>query len=269
MDTRLPMTTDDPLTVENPPNADLALTLGGWVSSLAGDARAVAEASMRGSAAPLRAGLRHLMHIAPLSRGIESLAMVEVAIVLRVTAQQAGVTDESSPIAQLQMETALIEAAFPEETAAIGRFCDGLVARERELIERLEAARHAAISAEENPAPTLENTAPTLEDPAQTSTEVVETSVEPTESHVSPMPAPDVAPPEGEAFEREASTGAEEMALPSTDAGSSSDSRDELIERVLTWTETYQPPGFGNRPHDLTRARAFIRTRIEAWSSSS
>jgi hypothetical protein len=255
MDTRLPMTTDDPLTVENPPNADLALTLGGWVSSLAGDARAVAEASMRGSAAPLRAGLRHLMHIAPLSRGIESLAMLEVAIVLRVTAQQAGVTDESSPIAQLQMETALIEAAFPEETAAIGRFCDGLVARERELIVRLEAARHAAISAEENP--------------AQTSTEVVETSVEPTESHVSPMPAPDVAPPEGEAFEREASTGAEEMALPSTDAGSSSDSRDELIERVLTWTETYQPPGFGNRPHDLTRARAFIRTRIEAWSSSS
>lgn len=235
METRLPMTTDDHPTVDAPPNADSALTLGGWVSSLAGDARAVAEASLRDSAAPLRAGLRHLLHIVPLSRGIESLAMLEVAIVLRVTAQRPEVTDESSPLSKLQTEAAFVDAVFPEEKSAIWRFCDGLVERERELARRLEAARQTDLVAEHNDAQqtsTVDDAPQTSEDADQTAVHSDVTSAESSGTNVSP------------------------------------EAKYELIERVLAWVETYQPPTFGDRPHDLTRARAFIRTRIEAWENA-
>jgi hypothetical protein len=134
-----PTTDDDKeLAVAAKPSA--VSTLGQWIADLGSDVTAVLatceqfapRASLR---APLRAGLRHLMHIHPLSEGIEALAMLEVALVLRVTTLLAQPAEElgDETVLRLRAETQLIEELFPAETQALWSLCTLLIEREREL----------------------------------------------------------------------------------------------------------------------------------------
>src|SRR5690606_14625338 len=53
---------------------------------------------------------------------------------------------------------------------------------------------------------------------------------------------------------------------PLTDEAAATPDVDELVQRICTWAATYRAPAFGTKPHDLTRARAFVRTRVAAWA---
>lgn len=115
-------------------------TMAQWIARLASDVEAVLAASERLAKgaplrAPLRAGLRHLLHIHPLSTGIEALAMLEVAFVLRVTALLARPAEEldDETVLRLRAETSLIEELFPAERGALWSLCERLIEKEREL----------------------------------------------------------------------------------------------------------------------------------------
>lgn len=120
--------------------ASPVVTMARWIFELANDVRAVLEAYEQmapGSAlrAPLRAGLRHLVHIYPLAQGIEGLAMLEVALVLRVTALLAQPAEElgDETVLRLRAETGLIEELFPAERDALWRLSATLIEHEREV----------------------------------------------------------------------------------------------------------------------------------------
>lgn len=115
-------------------------TLGHWVAELANDVSAIlatCEQLAPGAPlrAPLRAGLRHLVHIYPLAEGIEGLAMLEVALVLRVTALLAQPAEElnDETVLRLRAETGLIEELFPQESAALWALCARLIEHEMAL----------------------------------------------------------------------------------------------------------------------------------------
>jgi hypothetical protein len=115
-------------------------TLAKWISELGKDADAllgVCEQLAPGAAlrAPLRAGLRHLVHIYPLASGIEGLAMLEVSLVLRVTALLAQPAEElgDETVLRLRAETGLIEELFPSEREALWLLSSRLIERERAL----------------------------------------------------------------------------------------------------------------------------------------
>lgn len=113
-------------------------TLAQWIARLATDVEATIAACERLAPdaplrAPLRAGLRHLLHIHPLCAGIEALAMLEVALVLRVTALLAHPAEEldDETVLRLRAETSLIEELFPSERAALWALCERLIEKER------------------------------------------------------------------------------------------------------------------------------------------
>lgn len=115
-------------------------TLARWISTLAKDVDAVVAtcAQLAPAAplrAPLRAGLRHLVHIFPLAEGIEALAMLEVALVLRVTALLAQPAEElgDETVLRLRAETGLIEELFPAEREALWRLGTSLIEKESAL----------------------------------------------------------------------------------------------------------------------------------------
>ncbi len=259
------MTTNEPVTPGAPPDTDLAQTLGEWVTSLAVDAISLAEASQQFSPgapvrAPLRAGLRHLLHIVPLSHGIEALAMLEVAIMLRVTALLASPAEElgSETILRLRADTPLIEELFPDEREVIWGFCAGLISKERMLPSeqpRVERAASERASADELGE---ENMTPYVERPTSSGSDGRQSD----EEAVSPI-APSEPPPSDENQRLEKDVEAEGAPPLET---TPQEHADELVTRIHTWASSYGAPQFGQRPYDLTRARAFVRTRVSAWS---
>jgi hypothetical protein len=301
MERRQSMTSDDPETAAASLEADLARTLGRWVAALAGDALSVGETSQlfppgAPLRAPLRAGLRHLLHIARLSHGIEALAMLEVALVLRVTALLASPAEEldSETILRLRADTPLIEDLFPEEREVLWQFCESLIAS-----ERLLPSEQAAAFEEGSPAATRVPDLDSSEhiDGAATSTavatpvpdDVVAESADrsPEDRHTgngypespvsSELPqgvpaedgervqaAPDLAP--SAALPPLAVE--DELAPPDEPAPDEPAPPDELVERLRVWAASYRTPEFGTRPYDLTRARAFVRARVSAWSNT-
>ncbi len=258
------MTTNEPGTPGAPPETDLAQTLGEWVTSLAVDAVSVAEASQLFSPgapvrAPLRAGLRHLLHIAPLSHGIESLAMLEVAIMLRVTALLASPAEElgSETVLRLRADTPLIEELFPEEREVIWGFCHGLISQERMLPSEQPRADRTALGRASVDELEEENTTSYVESPTSSGSDGRQRDDE-----ASPLLPSESAPgDENQRFEEDV---AAEVASPLEPAPQ--EPADELVTRIRTWAASYGAPQFGHRPYDLTRARAFVRTRVSAWS---
>lgn len=260
------MSTDDSLNTGNLPEAVRAETLGKWVATLARDAVCIAEVSQQFAPgaplrAPLRAGLRHLLHIERLSRGIEGLAMLEVSIMLRVTALLASPAEEldSETVLRLRADTPLIEELFPDEKDIIWGFCQRLIDAER------------IMPSEQAPSGSLR------------SDQTVETDVE-VETHPSPTVPEEhgVDASEAESAQYEANTTlgqaqlTDDAALGEAQSGASNDAEsspappdiDEFVQRVLAWAASYRAPSFGSKPHDLTRARAFVRTRVSAWAGS-
>jgi hypothetical protein len=115
-------------------------TMAAWIAALASDVSAIIATCEQLSEAaplraPLRAGLRHLVHIHPLCEGIEGLAMLEVALVLRVTTLLAQPAEElgDETVLRLRAETGLIEELFPGEREALWTFCARLIDQERRL----------------------------------------------------------------------------------------------------------------------------------------
>lgn len=260
------MTTDEPTSAGTSPETDLAQTLGKWVASLGLDALSVAELSQQFSPgapvrAPLRAGLRHLLHIAPLCHWIEALAMLEVAIMLRVTALLASPAEElgSETILQLRADTRLIEELFPEESEAIWHFCNGLISNERLLPS--EQLLEAAVL-EKVPTPdevSTDDLQADIASPYVESAPSKDSDSPSSDNEAAALDAPsDPAQNEGEADEGEAPP----LQLESAPLAPA----DELVDKIRAWASSYGAPQFGHHPYDLTRAQAFVRTRVSAWS---
>lgn len=251
------MTSDDPTTASPSPEALHAQTLGKWVLSLAEDAVSVAEAALSFSpraplSAPLRAGLRHLLHIVPLAQGIEALAMLEVAIMLRVAVLLAAPAEEldSETVIRLRADTPLIEELFPAEKETIWTFCEQLIEAERVWTTSLvEVATPTAPAAEGVDTETDGLGAADLGDIDGAADMTV--GAEALESGSS-----------GEALHLPESPRLEPPTSTETGVG------DELVERVRVWAARYAPPAFGTSPYDLTRARSFVRSRANAWSGA-
>lgn len=304
------MTSDDSLTTDAPPEAIHAQTLGKWVAALAQDALAVVEVSQQFAPgaplrAPLRAGLRHLLHIERLSRGIESLAMLEVCIMLRVTALLANPAEEldSETVLRLRADTPLIEELFPGEKDVIWRFCSALIETERSLPSEqphapgpapaeavasaragvTEAAFEATSLEPSQPAAPFEGAALSVDQARAAHSSDAgggagaggESGVDDEAGAVAAEPAPaPMAEPEGVEPESSAASeldGAEPESLAASEPNGvepvpNGAPSDELVERVCAWAASYRAPTFGGKPYDLTRARAFVRTRVSAWA---
>lgn len=279
---RQSMTTDDPETAAASLEADLARTLGKWVTALAEDALSVGETSQcfqpgAPLRAPLRAGLRHLLHIARLSQGIEALAMLEVALVLRVTALQASPAEEldSETILGLRADTPLIEELFPGEREILWQFCSALIANERLLPS--EQAVVATPASTIGPTGALANGPQPLDEVGQTRVahafaNAGDSAEEPALDE--PAREHDGAPDAGQLAHAPDGTGP--TGVPPSDVSpdnpptalEENSGPDELMDRLRVWAASYRPPEFGNRPYDLTRARAFVQARVGAWANA-
>lgn len=277
------MTSDDSSQAGSAPEASSARALGQWVATLAEDAVCVAEVSRQfapGSPlrAPLRAGLRHLLHIERLARGIEALAMLEVSIMLRVTALLASPAEEldDEAVLRLRADTPLIEELFPEERSVIWAFCEALIEQERRQPSEDAPAREAPSETPSSETPSSETQAASVDaallDQVPAEFEGVDAERLSATFEHEVAPATDPLAPNAE--------DAGDVGLDSADTaarvGSDDEATgtvappitDELVERIRAWATSYQPPTFGNKPHDLTRARAFVRTRVSAWSGA-
>lgn len=280
------MSSDNLATTGPAPEILPAETLGKWVATLADDALRLAEVSLQFAPgaplrAPFRAGLRHLLHIVPLSQGIEALAMLEVSIMLRVTALLATPAEEldSETVIRLRGDTPLIEELFPEEKEVIWQFCHALIEAERRLPS--EQSVPAAIDAVALPGSgeTPETGGATSRVAGSDSGAPDAWGVASTAAEPGGMVAHDAENPEGASNSEGAATGdaaanrapdADDAALAaSPDAApepGAADAHDELLTRLRSWASGYRAPQFGGKPYDLTRARAFVRTRVNAWA---
>lgn len=297
METRPPMSSDNLATTGPTPETLPAETLGMWVATLAEDALRLADVSLQFAPgaplrAPFRAGLRHLLHIVPLSQGIEALAMLEVSIMLRVTALLATPAEEldSETVIRLRADTPLIEELFPEEKDVIWQFCHDLIEAERKLPSEQSVSAATELDAASDGAVTdgavMDGDAPTVAGDTSSRDGALDAPVHEDASKQDGGTSHDGAVTSDGAVSSDDTSNGEEAASSdeavdftagAADAGVAAipepvskaqpaDAADELIQRLRGWASGYRAPQFGGKPYDLTRARAFVRTRVNAWA---
>jgi hypothetical protein len=199
---------------------------------------------------------------------------------LRVTALLASPAQEldSETVLRLRADTPLIEELFPDEKDVIWRFCETLIETERGLASEQTSTTEPVPLVPEEAAADVAKARTDVEDESPSHFPAAPSDFTPSSSTPDEgEPSNDTALPTETEPSADADAilddGANEGAAASPgDAVESSQPAaapvviDELTARIRVWAASYRAPTFGSKPHDLTRACAFVRTRVSAWA---